>query len=367
MGIYICYYIRLLNPDLRFVLEIKLNEILNRKFIQVPNEEKEFIINQIELEPGIGKNNNLKENVFLMFISIITKIPLIIIGKPGCSKSLSFHLIIKSMKGNMSNNNFFKFYPKIIRSCLQGSTTTTSKGVLNIFKIANEKLESFINGKDKDNNNDFPMSLIFFDKLGLAEQSKENPLKVIHSYLEYDDKIDINHKIAFIGISNWTLDAAKMNRAIFLYVPELDSDLDNINDSMVSIVESINPLLYEKYGSIFLNLSRAYFEFKKSLKGSKYFDLISSRDFYHLIKYCAYKINSIDEKYKNKKSPHKIIMLHIKIAIERNFAGFELEENEIEKYKGAKDSVMLFKQKYNEIMINYKIDKINEKYNVIEK
>ena len=158
-----------------------------------------------------------------------------------------------------------------------------------------------------------------------------------------------------------------MNRAIFLYVPELDSDLDNIKDSMESIVKSINPPIYIKYQNLFTNLSRVYFEFKKSLKETKYFDSISSRDFYHLIKNCAYKINSIDEYKKNKE---KLIMIHIRMAIERNLAGFELGENEIGKYKGAKDSVMLFKQKYNEIMENdkiYKIGIIYEKYNIIDR
>ena len=37
--------------------------------------------------------------------------------------------------------------------------------------------------------------------MGLAEISPNNPLKVIHSELEYDNNID-NKKIAFVGISN---------------------------------------------------------------------------------------------------------------------------------------------------------------------
>jgi hypothetical protein len=37
--------------------------------------------------------------------------------------------------------------------------------------------------------------------MGLAEISPNNPLKVIHSELEYDNNID-NKKIDFVGISN---------------------------------------------------------------------------------------------------------------------------------------------------------------------
>ena len=49
--------------------------------------EENFLINLIELDKGIGKNNLLKKNVFLLFLSLITTITLIIIGKPGTGKS----------------------------------------------------------------------------------------------------------------------------------------------------------------------------------------------------------------------------------------------------------------------------------------
>ena len=299
LGIYICYYIRLFNPELRNEFEININKLLNDKnskfsnskieFINIPNDEKKFIINEIELEPGIGKNNILKENIFLMFVAINTKIPLIICGKPGCSKSLGFNLIFKSMKGKYSNSVFFRNYPSIVRSCFQGSITTSSRGVINIFEIAKEKLAQLKKlNKEKDS-----ISLIFFDELGLAEKSTENPLKVLHSYLEYHS--DDNDKIAFIGISNWALDASKMNRAIYLYVPELGSMIDDLHDTMETIVTSINQELLRKYKDLFNKLSDSFFYYKKELKEEypKYYDVITSRDFYNLIKNCANKISAI--------------------------------------------------------------------------
>jgi hypothetical protein len=51
----------------------------------------------------------------------------------------------------------------------------------------------------------------------LAEVSKYNPLKVLHSRLENTD-------LAFIGISNWTLDASKQNRGITLNKIELEKE-----------------------------------------------------------------------------------------------------------------------------------------------
>ena len=34
-----------------------------------------------------------------------------------------------------------------------------------------------------------------------------------------------NKKISFVGISNWSLDAAKINRALVLSVPDLDESI----------------------------------------------------------------------------------------------------------------------------------------------
>ncbi|ETO02082.1 hypothetical protein RFI_35354 [Reticulomyxa filosa] len=54
--------------------------------------------------------------------------------------------------------------------------------------------------------NDKTTTILFlFDEIGLVEQSSHNPLKILHQLLEHP-------KIAFIGISNWSLDAAKMNQ-----------------------------------------------------------------------------------------------------------------------------------------------------------
>ena len=61
------------------------------------------------------------------------------------------------------------------------------------------------------------INCIYFDELGLAEKSKHNPLKVLHSKLEFHNP----NPIAFIGISNDELDAAKMSRFMVLNRPPL--------------------------------------------------------------------------------------------------------------------------------------------------
>ena len=40
------------------------------KFVDIPNFEIDFIINEIKIEKGYGKNYSLKLNIFLMFFAI---------------------------------------------------------------------------------------------------------------------------------------------------------------------------------------------------------------------------------------------------------------------------------------------------------
>ncbi|ETO02235.1 hypothetical protein RFI_35201, partial [Reticulomyxa filosa] len=70
------------------------------------------------------------------------------------------------------------------------------------------------------------IKLLLLDEIGLAEHSKHSPLKVLHHLLE-------NPKISFVGLSNWPLDAAKMNRVIVHQIPNnLDDDLKAIGESI---------------------------------------------------------------------------------------------------------------------------------------
>ena len=168
--------------------------------------EEEYLLNKVKFDEGIGKNNLLRENIFLLFVSIITKIPLIIIGKPGTGKSLSAKIMKNSMEGKYSIEKFFQNLPEIIQTYFQGSESTNPEDVENLFKIAEEKLSLKQNSTQED-----IISMILFDELGLAEKSKKNPLKVLYSKLKYSGKKD---GTSFIGISNYSLDASKLNKAL---------------------------------------------------------------------------------------------------------------------------------------------------------
>ena len=89
-------------------------DIFEFDFKKVPQKEQEYILDNIEIKEGIAKNRALLENIFTLFVCVISKVPLFIVGKPGCSKSLSVQLLFKSMKGESSENNLFHTLPKLI-------------------------------------------------------------------------------------------------------------------------------------------------------------------------------------------------------------------------------------------------------------
>ena len=159
----------------------------------------------------------MKLNLFITFIGILTKIAVFLVGPPGCSKTLCLNLLKKSMKGINSKSKYWKLYPQLYVTSYQGSLTSTSKGIKEAFNRAENTLKKWkekkSNKKDeKEMDGNDIISLVFIDEIGLCEISPFNPLKVLHSYLE----LDIDDKISFVGISNWKLDASKMNRGIFI-------------------------------------------------------------------------------------------------------------------------------------------------------
>jgi hypothetical protein len=115
--------------------------------------------------------------------------------------------------------------------------------------------------------------------MGLAEESPNNPLKVIHSELEYDDN---DLKIGFVGISNWRLDASKMNRTIFLGVPPLEEA--GLLETAKEIASNLDQEIYTKYKDLFTHLVKSYCEYKKATKNTTQSEFHGLRDFYHLIK-----------------------------------------------------------------------------------
>ena len=111
----------------------------------------------------------------------------------------------------------------------QCSPLSTPDGIVGTFRQCRKLQE----GKNLDRF----VSVVVLDEVGLAEESPLIPLTTLHPLLEdgvtsSDDVIETDEKpqsVAFIGISKWALDPAKMNRGIMLSrgVPDVQELVDS--------------------------------------------------------------------------------------------------------------------------------------------
>ena len=108
-------------------------------FQKVLEEEYKLVIDRVKrlgkLPKDIALNTPLKENLFAIFVSIYSKTPLFICGKPGSSKSVSVQIIKKSFDGQIigGNKDFLDGMKPLRFEYYQGSDQSTDKGVEKVF------------------------------------------------------------------------------------------------------------------------------------------------------------------------------------------------------------------------------------------
>ena len=322
MTIYLCYYLRLNDKEYRKELALKLNAYYySRNFLKTPENEIKRITKEMFIEKGkgIALNRALRENLFTCYICIENTVPLIIIGKPGTGKSLSFQILYNTLKGEYSESEMFRDKGKLYRYYYQGSETSTAEGIEQVFDKAlkaQEKNKANA-GKNKNKKENKIITLVFFDEMGLAERSSNNPLKVIHYLLEKDRE----NSVPFLGISNWRLDAAKINRALSLTIT--DYDIEDLEDTAISIAESLNAPLTNKYKDFFETLARTYNEYiifnQNTIRENK--DFHGNRDFYNLIKTAMREL--IERREELEKNERRVLSEVGILCLNRNFGGLE--------------------------------------------
>lgn len=241
---------------------------------------------------GIALNEALCENLFMIFVSILNKIPIFIVGPPGTSKSLAIDLIAKSMRGQGSSNSFLREYQSVDVFTYQCSPLSTAAGIEQVFNTARQYA------------NEAKGSLVvcLLDEIGLAEQSKHLPLKVLHKELEQQE-------VAVVAISNFHLDSAKMNRAVtLLRSPPTEKDLQITAEGIVDRVHLSNYLK---------SIAEAY---KKVYSTQTIPDFWGLREFYYVVKYINNRLLDSDE---------CIISAQLMLeAVLRNFGGRPVAETE---------------------------------------
>ena len=329
----------------------ELENLLNEEkyfiegFLKIPQMEQDYIVNNLEIPKGIAKNKCLKENLFISFFCMINNIPIITCGKPGRSKTLSFQILQKSMKGKNSKSEFCKEYPEIKVVRIQGSLYTTSSEIINAFE----------KGRNIYKENPDKLLVICFDEMGLAELSENNPLKVLHFELENEE-----NKLSFLGISNWFIDASKMNRVVYNVVQDPDEeDIIETSKEIVKSYEENEENYIEKYGNIILCLSKAYYKFINKKKEENHEDqnFHGSRDFFCLIKSIIKDIINNKEIDNKGEEEEKEKILNICLNnIQRNFGGLK---------ESVYEFVSYFLEGYEGYLNNININNY-KKYNTLE-
>ena len=332
LTIYLCYYLRISNNLYRQDFSKKISYELDKEFLEVPLREEKYITKQFILDndKGIVLNRMLRENLLTLFICINNREPLIIIGKPGSGKTLSINCVANSMKGEFSDSGLLQRRNGLLVYRYQGTKNTSTKSITKAFKIVRSSIDIF-----KKNNEGIKLIPIFlFDEMGFVQKSDNlnNPLKVLHTELEVEYNMDKSNKIVFVGISNWKLDSAKMNRALYLLIS--DPDEEELLETTKNIGFLMNKEIFLRYIYFFYALASTYYEYKKldlnliNKNEKENYDYLNdfhgNRDFYYFIKNTMNDI--IEEKININQENASIILTKIGLKnIERNFGGLSIE------------------------------------------
>ncbi|KAM6957229.1 E3 ubiquitin-protein ligase rnf213-alpha-like [Aplochiton taeniatus] len=302
MAVGVCYHACLENKDeyRAKICKSLPSSYTPMKVLQEISLMQDLLLSGVPMGQTIAKNKALKENVFMMVICIELRIPLFLVGKPGSSKSLSKTLVADAMQGQAAHSELYKFLKQIHLVSFQCSPHSTPDGIINTFKQCGR----FQEGKNLKEY----ISVVVLDEIGLAEDSPKMPLKTLHPLLEegcIDDEPLPHKKVGFIGISNWALDPAKMNRGIF--VSRGDPDEKELIESAKGICSS-DKMILEKVRDLFQPFARAYLNICRK-QGKGFFGL---RDYYSLIK----MVFALTKASQERPSPEKIVEVVL-----RNFSG----------------------------------------------
>ena len=247
---------------------------------------QDAFLRHITLDATIARNQALSENIFMMIVCIQLKIPLFLIGKPGSSKSLAKTVVMAAMQGENSASPFLRKLKQTHMISFQCSPYTRAEDINATFKQAAQ----FQKGKNLDRFT----SAVVLDEIGLAEASARMPLKILHPLLEdgyvgESESPSNSSRVAFIGISNWALDPAKMSRGIL--VNRTVPDFEELLESAQAICRTEHEGVPLK--NLIRPLSRAYEEIYHSQRSRGDPEFFGLRDFYGLLKmvYCEYSQN----------------------------------------------------------------------------
>ena len=306
----VCYHVTLDDREkyrrvIAAPLQVNQEDILD----EIAACQNAFIYS-IELEKDIGRNEALTENVFMMVVCAELRIPLFLVGKPGSSKSLAKTIVTDAMQGRNSKTDLFKKLKQIHVSSFQCSAVSDADGIKVVFTQCarlqkNQSMNEFV-------------AVVVLDEIGLAEDSPKMPLKVLHPLLENAStntqlEVEPHSKVGFVGISNWALDPAKMNRGIF--VTRGKPSEDDLHKTAEAIFKSDQEKIGLVPPGVIKALTTAYLQIYKR-QDKEFFGL---RDYYGLLKMLFSVVSNNND----------VMFGEIAKLVLRNFSGYGTDAFEI--------------------------------------
>ena len=235
----------------------------------VIDKEEQLFCAHAKLDDDIASNEALRENLFVSITCIANKIPIFLVGKPGTSKTLTLQVIQENLRGKSSPDPFWRTFPSVTIISFQCSKFSTAAAIESQYQKALQFQGSQgISSRQAGQEISQFMTVLVLDEIGLAEHSPDNPLKVLHKMLPEE-------KIAIVGISNWILDPAKMNRSILL----------NRTDATPKDLEETGKTITQKHTSgagLDLHLGAIAEAYVKISLRQNFFGM---RDYYSLLKF----------------------------------------------------------------------------------
>lgn len=155
-------------------------------FEQALADELAWVGRVFELPKGVAPTEALKENIYAILICTMVCIPVLIVGPPGSSKTLSFRIVVDNCQGTESKHkelrdlSTFKYLDPHPYQCSRKSTSTEIETVF-------ERAINRQNTSDSDRTR--MLAVVLMDEAGLTESSHES-MKVLHHLLD-DPKVGL--------------------------------------------------------------------------------------------------------------------------------------------------------------------------------
>ena len=269
-------------------------------FTDILQREVDWYISEMDIPPGIAKTEALKENIFSIIVCTMTHTPLIIVGPPGCSKTLSFNLVTANLRGQESKMKLFRdteiFYSLDLHF-YQCTRHTTPNEIQTVFSRSINRQHTYTRAA-------LPICCVVLIDIICPSSENLQSLNFLHYYLD-------RREVSFVAISNHMLDAAKTNRAVSLFRSEPSlNELRTLAKGCLCDTPDDPPPEIKKDVELIVKFCLLYHKFMEHSDFRRFFGL---RDFIHFINYL-----------KRQRGVKGITERLVMQALERNFNGHKL-------------------------------------------